>query len=124
MLILDSNALLWMLTNDRRLAATARRRMERERALAVSLATPWELWIKINLGRLPAPLEDIETALTDRRITILPITIDDARRSTELPLHHGDPFDRMIIAQALERNAPVMTSDTAFADYGVRVISI
>jgi PIN domain nuclease of toxin-antitoxin system len=124
MLILDSNALLWIIRGDRRVGARAQRRIERERELAVSLATPWELWIKFSNGRLPAPPLELEDVLDRWRVKVLPITLADARRAAELPAHHRDPFDRMIIAQALERNAPVMTGDGVFALYGVRVIDI
>lgn len=124
MLIIDSNALLWMLRSDRRITPVVRRRIEREREVAVSFATPWELWVKIKARRLPPPPDDIEDALKERRITILPITLDDARRAAELPLLHGDPFDRMIIAQALARGAPVLTSDESFAAYGVTVVAL
>jgi PIN domain nuclease of toxin-antitoxin system len=124
MLILDSNALLWIIRGDRRVGARAQRRIERERELAVSLATSWELWIKFSNGRLPAPPLELEDVLDRWRVKVLPITLADARRAAELPAHHRDPFDRMIIAQALERNAPVMTGDGVFALYGVRVIDI
>jgi PIN domain nuclease of toxin-antitoxin system len=81
----------------------------------------WELAIKRVAGRLDAP-DDMVVQLDAREIEILDITGADGERAAQLPRHHGDPFDRMIIAHALAGGYEVVTSDREFADYGVAVV--
>ncbi len=122
-LLLDSNSLLWWLA-EIRLSHELLARLENERQLYISLITPWELWVKAAAGRLTLPL-DFEDELTGvDRLTMLAPTIDDARRAAHLPMVHRDPFDRMIIAQALNRNLTVVTGDRRFRDYGCEVILV
>ena len=121
-LLLDSNALLWWL-DAVRLPANIVRRIEGEGPVFVSVVTPWELWIKAEQGRLtmPASLED---RLASDHIRVIEPTLDDARLAARLPAIHRDPFDRMIIAQALNRRATIVTGDAHFAAYGVDVILV
>jgi PIN domain nuclease of toxin-antitoxin system len=88
----------------------------------VSMATVWELEIKRGLGKLDLGDFDWLTAVTDEIIEVVNITLDDTIRAARLPLHHRDPFDRMIIAQALNRNATVVTREEVFGQYGVNVL--
>lgn len=93
--------------------------------LLVSIASCWEIAIKSGLGKLdlPSPAANyIPRALRESRLEPLAIGLDDALYVADLPLLHGDPFDRLIIAQALRRDLRVVTSDRRFAAYGVRVL--
>ena len=82
-----------------------------------------EIAVKASLGKLNISASDARQALEDMDIRILPFTADHAFRVFGLPLHHGDPFDRQIIAQALHEQIPVATSDEKFRKYeGVTVI--
>ncbi len=119
--ILDSNVFLWWLTAEPRLVASGwYDRIEQLPKVAISLATPWEIWIKAASGKLPQP-PGFDAALEEANLTILTPTLADARLAAHLPRLHGDPFDRMIIGQALNRQMTVVTSDRIFADYGVEV---
>ncbi len=122
-LLLDSNVLLWWFGDDRRLPPSLVRRFRDEPELMVSVVTPWELWIKARAGRLTLPV-DLDTGFDGDAFTMLAPTLEDARLAASLPPIHRDPFDRMIVAQALSRRATVVTGDGVFADYGVDVILV
>lgn len=122
-LLLDSNVLLWWLVGSPRLAAGLLDRLESETSLFVSLVTPWELWVKAESGRLRLP-DDFDDRLGRNQLSILSPTLADARLASRLPPIHRDPFDRMIIAQALNNRAQVVTGDRQFAAYGVDVILV
>ena len=122
-LLLDSNALLWWFLDDARLTPEVVGRLKQERTIHISLVTPWELWIKAQAGRLELP-PNFDDGISGDAFTLLSPTLEDARRAAGLPLIHRDPFDRMIIAQALNRQATVITGDRHFAAYGVDVILV
>ncbi len=93
--------------------------------LRVSLVSAWELAIKSSLGKLllPCGLQDFfAQSVRDLLATTLDLDLGAIARVMELPAHHRDPFDRLIIAQALIGGFAVVTSDRRFADYGVKVI--
>ena len=106
-LLLDSNVLLWLLTNPGRLPWRVLRLLEDDaNTLFVSWATMWELSIKVAKGRLPMPESTIRSLLLEverLQIVLLPIEMKHILRTETLPHHHGDPFDRMIVAQAIRR---------------------
>jgi PIN domain nuclease of toxin-antitoxin system len=117
--LLDSHALLWLVTGARFDRAT-RRRIERGLVI-VSAVTPWELGDKRVIGKLrfERPLsEEIENA----GFGSLGITIEHAERAGRLPLHHRDPFDRMLIAQAQVEHMTIVTRDDIFDAYDVDVL--
>jgi len=119
-LLLDSNVLLWALSDRKRLTAKVRRLLELdEHELFVSRASIWELSIKVAKGRLEMPGSSVRSLLG---ILILPISDAHILRVQTLPHHHGDPFDRMIVAQALEEDCTILSSDVAMAAYDARVI--
>lgn len=119
--LVDTHIALWALGQPDRLTAG-------ERALltdtsvdrCLSPVSVWEAAIKRELGRLRAPAH-LGTVLA-RQFRLLDITAELLERAAELPRHHGDPFDRVVIAHALADDVGVLTRDPAFAAYGVRVV--
>lgn len=121
-LLLDSNALIWW-AQGAGLSQVLRDLIESpETAAFVSVASIWELEIKRQSGKLDVA-ESVWDSLHRGRLGILVIDQPDAIEAARLPLHHRDPFDRMIIAQALNRGLTVVTRDKAFALYGVPILS-
>ena len=125
-LLLDTQALLWFVLDDDRLSNKARESIESTDGLVfVSQANFWEIAIKISLGKyaLPAPFAafwDDQMLIND--LVLLPISISHTARIAELPFHHRDPFDRLIIAQSLVEDIPVVSSDEVFDRYGAERI--
>jgi PIN domain nuclease of toxin-antitoxin system len=87
----------------------------------VSVASAWEMSIKRKAGRLDTP-DDLSVQLDRKRFVALQITLDHALAAGALPLHHGDPFDRMLIAQAQLEGLTIVTRDRRFAAYGVALL--
>ena len=121
--LLDTHILLWALTNDERLPKDTREIIaDRRHDVFVSSASIWELAIKQSLGKIPATdLYLIERAILDTGFTPLEITIRHASEVTQLPPHHRDPFDRMLIAQAISEGARLITHDVQLSKYGATV---
>jgi PIN domain nuclease of toxin-antitoxin system len=118
-LLLDTHALVWWLDDARTLSSDARAAIaSTSNEVLVSAASAWELAIKIAKGKIRLEVDlraDIEAA----GFAGLPITIADAQAAASLPPHHGDPFDRMLIAQAQRIDAVIVSRDAAFAAYDV-----
>jgi PIN domain nuclease of toxin-antitoxin system len=125
-LLLDSNVLLWALSDRNRLTPRVRRLLEaNEHELFVSRASVWELSIKVAKGKLEMPGSSIRSLLAElgkMGILILPIGDAHILRTETLPHHHGDPFDRMLVAQALEEDCTILSSDATLAAYDAKVI--
>ncbi len=123
-LLLDTHAFLWFVAGDRRMSATARRRIEDARNdRYLSIASIWEMSIKLQLGRLELDVsiaELIQSRATDSGILLLAIAKEHAMAVATLPRHHGDPFDRLLIVQAMHENMAVVGADSRFDVYGVR----
>ena len=88
----------------------------------MSLASIWEVAIKFNKGKLDLslPFDDfVETTIHSYSLRLLNIQISHLRRVARMPLHHRDPFDRLLIAQSLVENIPIITSDAAFDHYSI-----
>lgn len=125
-LLLDTHAFLWIAGAEERLSQRARSTWldQRNRAF-LSHASVWEIAIKASLGKLalPMPLRDlVAEGQTEQGIVLLPIGLDDVLKVQELPFHHRDPFDRLLVAQALSGRLSVLGCDEAFDAYGVRRI--
>ena len=89
----------------------------------ISAASAWEIATKHRLGKLPEAetvVPDLPGTIAHQGFSELPITVDDAMRAGQLAGHHNDPFDRMLIAQALARNIPLVSNEQVFDRYGVR----
>lgn len=121
--LLDTHTLLWFLTGDKKLSAKARGLMENSRnAKFLSIVSLWEIAIKVSLGKLvlDKPFERLfPDQLHFNRIELLDITVDSLIKLATLPFHHRDPFDRLIIAQALVEGLPIIGADGAFDAYGI-----
>jgi len=124
-LLLDTHVRLWMHQHPDKLAPSMRERLEnREQALFLSVASVWEIAIKYALGKLPLP-ETPEVYCRQRldnpdmAIAVLPIASSHALRAGALPVHHRDPFDRLLIAQAQLEDFTLLTVDPLFAPYEV-----
>ncbi len=119
-LLLDTHAALWWLGDSPALGARAERLLAAgTHEVLVSAVVPLEISIKSAIGKIRAAPEAVG-ALLDDGAQELPITIEHARRVRELPLHHRDPFDRVLIAQALVEDAVILSADARFDAYGVR----
>lgn len=123
--ILDTHAFLWALAGDESMSRRARDTFTGPTGLSLSIASFWEILIKVQLGKLNLPRPAgpyVLRKLAENGIEMLPISIDHLLALERLPMHHRDPFDRMMIAQSLEENLPIVTSDPLFARYDVRLI--
>jgi len=122
-LLLDTQSLLWFVLDDARLSAKAQESIiAADGLILVSPASLWEIAIKISLGKyvLPAPFTTFwEDQLQINSFTLLPVSLSHTARIVNLPFHHRDPFDRLIIAQSLVEGLPVVSSDELFELYGV-----
>ena len=124
-LILDTHALLWFQAGDRRLSKVARHAIEATDAeLLISAATVWEMAIKASLGRLQlsGSVDGYLAEKIGQGYRMLAVSWTHAAKVEDLPWHHRDPFDRLLIAQALTERCPVITKDRAFHKYGVEVV--
>ncbi|MDQ3733312.1 MAG: type II toxin-antitoxin system VapC family toxin [Actinomycetota bacterium] len=118
-LLLDTHVLIWWLEGGDRLTPDLIERLEaRDTSTAVSAATVWEIEIMRALGKLDAP-DDLLDQVTASGFAQLPISAAHAVAAGRLPRHHDDPFDRMLIAQALAEQRTIVTRDRRFAQYGV-----
>ncbi|WP_417746448.1 type II toxin-antitoxin system VapC family toxin [Rosistilla oblonga] len=121
--LLDSHAVIWWVDQHRLLSPNALAAVtDPSNELFVSAATVWEIGIKVGLGKLRLSLPYrtwMNQALTDLRATTLPITVDYSDIQSRLPKHHGDPFDRLMVAQSLADHLSLVSSDTMFDGYGV-----
>jgi PIN domain nuclease of toxin-antitoxin system len=121
-LLLDTHALLWWLADPKLLSEDARRAIgDGKNTVYVSAAVAWEIAIKRALGKLDAP-EDLLAAMAANRFLPLPVTIPHALAVATLPDHHRDPFDRLLIAQALHEGFKLVSRDPHVARYGVPCI--
>ncbi len=123
-LLLDTHAFLWWLAGSERLSQQARQAIANEaNDVLVSAASAWEIATKHRLGKLrnaEIVALDIAGAISGQGFEELAITVDDAGRAGELPGPRRDPFDRMLISQALARNLVLISIETLFDQYGVR----
>ncbi|HUJ06299.1 MAG TPA: type II toxin-antitoxin system VapC family toxin [Streptosporangiaceae bacterium] len=120
-LLLDTHALLWWLA-DEGLNPQAREAIaDPDNLVAVSAASAWEISIKQALGKLTAP-DDLEQQLQAGGFTALPISIAHGIAAGRLPRHHEDPFDRVLIAQAMAEGMTIVTRDKRFDNYAVALL--
>ncbi len=122
--LLDTHALLWWLDDDNRLPGSWRTAIsDPDNQVLVSAVTIAEIAIKSSIGKLQAPM-DLLDALRTSNLETLPLQADHAAALRDLPWHHRDPFDRMIIAQATVEDLAVASVDRSFAAYEVRLLPV
>ena len=123
-LLVDTHAFVWAVLEDRKLSHAARALwLDQTNQLLISPGSLWELAIKIGLGKFSldrSTEEFFTTELATNQLQLLPITAAHAARVADLPRHHRDPFDRLLVAQALCEDVPLLSADAAFDVYGVR----
>ena len=120
-LLLDTHIVLWWLADDAALAESIKDRIDEEPAVYVSAATIWEVTIKQALGKLgPA---DLPERILNSGLLHLPITAEHGIVAGRLPLHHRDPFDRMLVAQAQVESLTLVSRDAHVQKYDVGFIS-
>ncbi len=122
-LLLDTHAMYWYIEGSPELSATAERLIqEASNDILISPASYWEIAIKISLGKWQlnrAYEEFINIGLNQYGFQVLPILPIHTAALIRLPFHHRDPFDRLLVAQALAENIPLVSTDTIFDQYGV-----
>jgi PIN domain nuclease of toxin-antitoxin system len=123
-LLLDTHALIWFLTGSERLSPRARDAIEDSaNVVLASSAAAYEIGVKQRLGRLPRPVvKELPRFMRRARIAEHPIGFDHAIAASQLPGPHRDPWDRIMMAQALADGLTVVTLDPIFAEYGVPVL--
>jgi PIN domain nuclease of toxin-antitoxin system len=126
-LLLDTHVILWYLEDSPSLSSAMGDILEStENTLYLSIASLWEIAIKITIGKLNLSysFDDLRAALIQFDISILPIEFNDTRQYLALPLHHRDPFDRIIISQAITNQLQLLSCDHVFLDYPVSLFWI
>lgn len=123
-LLLDTHVLLWALQGSGRLSKSLRAEIvDPGNEVFVSAVSPWEIEIKRAVGRLRAP-DDMLAEIRRARFLPLPITLEHGVAAGTLPLHHRDPFDRLLIGQAQVEGLTVVTHDSDFGRYQVAIVSV
>ena len=120
-LLIDTHVALWWQTDDRRLGREARRAIATADIVWLSAASGWEASIKVARGRLRLD-ENFRILVAADGFIELPVSLAHTERLMALPPHHADPFDRMLVAQALVERATIVTHDRAIEPYGAPVI--
>ncbi len=121
----DTHVLIWSWRDPEKLSRRARKILEDgESEIWLSIASVWEMTIKSGIGKLDLEMSIAEFAKAQMQdgLQLLPIRLSHAERLAELPLHHRDPFDRMLIAQSDVEGFTVITSDGAFGDYEIKTL--
>ena len=121
--LLDTHAFLWWLEDNERLSSGARQAIETSVEGFLSVASCWEIAIKVsrNKLKLAKPIERVvPEQLALNGFQLLQIDLDDVARVATLPFHHRDPFDRLLVAQALNDELTIVSADPVFKKYGVK----
>ena len=122
-ILLDTHTFLWYLEDSKQLSSKAAEIIEdRSNSLCLSIASLWEISIKLGLGKLSLQnsFSELEEVLQQLKIEVLPITFSDTECYLNLPLHHRDPFDRILVAQAINHSLVLISRDVAFDAYDLQ----
>jgi PIN domain nuclease of toxin-antitoxin system len=124
--LVDTHTFLWALLHDHRLTPKAKQILRSdEQELVFSLVSLWEIAIKIKTGKLNtigSSVTYIRDEMDAYGMQLLPIRYEHILQLESLPHHHSDPFDRLLIAQALTESLPILSGDRAFANYGIKLV--
>jgi len=124
-LLLDTHIFLWYITGDERVRPQTRQAIENSDASYLSVVSLWEATIKYQLGKLPLPEEPhpwLSIQMELHGIESLPLDEVSVARLSGLPLHHRDPFDRMLICQAIEHELMIVTVDSVLSRYPAQLL--
>jgi PIN domain nuclease of toxin-antitoxin system len=125
-LLLDTHVFIWWADHPEKLSAAALSALEDEaNELLLSVASVWEMQIKIQLGKLKLSLplkELIKNQQDTNALTVSPVTLTHVLALDALPFHHKDPFDRLLIAQSIEEGLTLVTADSQFSNYSVSLL--
>ena len=124
-MLLDTHTLIWLLEGDDNLSAAAKEQIENSaNTNFVSVATFWEIAIKVSLNKLEMKIsiQNLKQLIWENGIEVLPITIENALFVSQLPFYHKDPFDRLLVAQAVNENMILVSRDEAIPLYNVQTI--
>lgn len=121
--LLDTHTFLWFINGDPELSKNARNIIENGSSKYISIATFWEIAIKVNIGKLELdmPFAELKVHAAKNGFELLPITFEHTNQLLNLPFHHKDPFDRIIISQAYCDNLTVISRDINFEKYGMKL---
>jgi PIN domain nuclease of toxin-antitoxin system len=123
-LLLDTHVFLWAVMGSSLLKSAARKTISSADRVYVSSASIWEVAIKARLGKIAADADELLAAIAASGFVELPVTGTHAACVSDLPLHHNDPFDRLLVAQSITEPLRLMTADSAIASYGETVLLI
>jgi PIN domain nuclease of toxin-antitoxin system len=125
-ILLDTHIFLWFVNDDPRLSDGLKDLIENKNNFSyLSIASLWEMSIKYNLGKLtlaPSYQEFVEREVSESSIILLSIKLEHLKINASLTFYHRDPFDRIIIAQSMAENIPIMTVDSVFSQYSITLI--
>lgn len=122
--LLDTHALLWWLADDDQLGGAAREAVaDPANDILISMVSLWEIVVKVRIGKLQADIEEIMSAVQREGFTVLDVGMAHLVALAGLPMHHRDPFDHLLIAQAMTEDATFMSEDRNAARYPVRTVT-
>ena len=122
-LLLDTHTFLWFVDDAPNLSETALALLESDHDILLSMASLWEIAIKYSVGKLnlPSPYEDfVAQQILHNDIDVLSVQISHLTVVAQLPFHHRDPFDRLLIAQSISEGIPILSADSNFDAYSVK----
>jgi PIN domain nuclease of toxin-antitoxin system len=122
--LLDTQIYLWFLADSPKLSRKAKREIASAAEVFVSAASIWEAAIKVGIGKLAVAMGDLEAGIAASGFIELPVSVAHAARVADLPNHHRDPFDRLLIAQAICEPVHLLTADTALQVYSDLVVTL
>jgi PIN domain nuclease of toxin-antitoxin system len=123
-LLLDTHIFLWAVSDDKRLTKEARSIIRSAQGVYVSAASIWEISIKAALGKIDADPTELIAAIGDAGFVSLPVHVEHAAQVKSLILHHADPFDRMLVAQAVHEPLHLLTADRLLVAYSPLVLLV
>ena len=123
-LLLDTQMVIWLLLDSRGLPAAARRQISNAQAVHVSAVSLWEIGMKVSSGKLELPMSELEATLAAANLLPLMLTWTHALRAHDIAPYHRDPFDRLLLAQAVTEPLHFLTTDESLARYSGLVVVV
>lgn len=123
--LIDTHTFIWFIEGDKKLSKTAKEIIsKKDVSTFISIASLWEIAVKISLGKLElkTSFSKISQLIFNNGFQILPIVFEDTLILSELPFHHRDPFDRIIIAQSITNKLSIISRDKIFSEYNISLI--